>query len=95
MATKFIIAVITAEPSHADAVADALRAAVPLVREEPGCIQYDLHQDQLQPGRFVMIEQWSDAQALTAHSEASAFRALSAVLDGRATLDVIDLARVV
>jgi len=94
VANKFIIAVITAEPAHADAVGQALQAAVPAVRAEPGCIQYDLHRDELKPGRFVMIEQWRDAQALTAHGEAAAFRKLSAVLDGRASLDVADLTKV-
>jgi len=94
VATKFIVAVITAEPAHADAVGQALQAAVPAVRAEPGCIQYDLHRDQSKPGRFVMVSQWRDAQALKAHSEAGAFRKLSAVLDGRATLDVADLTRI-
>ncbi|WP_186055169.1 putative quinol monooxygenase [Burkholderia gladioli] len=94
MATKFVVAVITAEPAHADAVEQALQAAVLAVRAEPGCIQYDLHRDQSKPGRFVMIEQWRDAQAQKAHGEAGAFRKLSTVLDGRATLDVSDLAKI-
>jgi Antibiotic biosynthesis monooxygenase len=42
---------------------------VPAVRREPGCIQYDLHRDQSKLGRFVMIEQWSDAKALKVHSD--------------------------
>jgi quinol monooxygenase YgiN len=94
MATKFIVAVITAQPAHVDAVGQALQAAVPEVRTEPGCIQYDLHQDLSKPGRFVMIEQWRDAQALEAHGEAAAFRKLSAVLDGRASLEIADLEKV-
>lgn len=94
MATKFIVAVITAEPGQADAVGRALQAAVPAVRAEPGCIQYDLHRDQSKPGRFIMVEQWRDAQALNAHGEAAAFRKLSSVLDGRATLDVADLTKI-
>lgn len=94
MATKFIVAVITAQPAHADAVEQALQAAVPAVRTEPGCIQYDLHRDRSQPGRFVMVEKWSDALALKAHGEAAAFRKLAAALDGRATLDIADLEEV-
>lgn len=94
MATKFIVAVITAQPAHADAVEQALQAAVPAVRTEPGCIQYDLHRDRSQSGRFVMVEKWSDAQALKAHGVAAAFRQLAAALDGRATLDIADLEEV-
>lgn len=95
MAIKFIVAVITAQPEHADAVGQALEVAVRAVRTEPGCIQYDLHRDQSTPGRFVMIEQWRDAQALKAHGEAAAFRQLAAVLDGRASLDITDLEKVI
>ncbi|EOH6072779.1 putative quinol monooxygenase [Burkholderia cenocepacia] len=94
MATKLIVAVITTELAHADAVEQALQAAVQAVRAEPGCIQYDLYRDQSRPGRFMMIEQWRDAQALKAHGEAGAFQELSAVLDGRASLDVCDLIKV-
>ncbi|MGG1947706.1 putative quinol monooxygenase [Trinickia sp. NRRL B-1857] len=94
MTIKFIIAVITAEPAHADAVGQALQSAVPAVRTEPGCIQYDLHQDQSKPGRFVMIEQWRDAQALKAHAEGAAFQKLSSVLDGRASLEITDLQKI-
>ncbi|PLY99947.1 antibiotic biosynthesis monooxygenase [Burkholderia sp. WAC0059] len=94
MVIKFIVAVITAEPAHSDAVEHALQAAVTAVRTEPGCIQYDLHRDQSKPGRFVMIEQWSDEQALKTHGEAEAFRKLSSVLDGRASLEITDLAKI-
>ncbi|ABE30278.1 antibiotic biosynthesis monooxygenase family protein [Paraburkholderia xenovorans LB400] len=94
MGIKFIVAVITTEPAHADAVEQALQAAVPAVRAEPGCIQYDLHRDQSKPGRFVMIEQWSNEQALKAHGEAEAFRKLSALLSGRASLEITDLAKI-
>ena len=91
---KFIVAVITAEPRHADTVERALEVAVSAVRKEPGCIQYDLHRDQSKLGRFVMIEQWSDAKALKVHSDGAAFRQLSVVIDGRASLEVVDLATI-
>ncbi|PLZ02635.1 antibiotic biosynthesis monooxygenase [Burkholderia sp. WAC0059] len=95
MAIKFIVAVITAESGHADVVQKTLEAAVPVVRQEPGCLQYELHHDQSKPGRFVMVEQWQDAEALKLHSEAPAFRQLSGVLNGRASLDILDLAKIV
>ncbi|MBN3827523.1 antibiotic biosynthesis monooxygenase [Burkholderia sp. Ac-20384] len=91
---KFIIAVITAEPEHAHTVEQALQAAVPSVRIEPGCIQYDLHRDPSKPGRFVMVEQWRDAQALKVHSNADAFRKLTAILDGRASIEITDLVKI-
>ena len=36
MVTKFIVAVITPEPGHADTVEQALEVVVPAVRREPG-----------------------------------------------------------
>jgi quinol monooxygenase YgiN len=42
-----------------------------------------------------MIEQWNGAKALKLHSDGAAFRQLSLVLDGRASLEVVDLARIV
>ena len=94
MTVKFIVAVITAEPAHAEIVGQALQTAVPAVRKEPGCIQYDLHRDLAKPGRFVMIEQWQDAQALEAHGKAEAFVRLFAVLDKYASLEISDLAKI-
>jgi len=41
-----------------------------------------------------MIEQWSDAKALKVHSDGAAFRQLSVVIDGRASLEVVDLATI-
>ncbi|WP_186137397.1 putative quinol monooxygenase [Burkholderia gladioli] len=95
MSIKFIVAIISTSAQHAEDVERALERAVPEVRKESGCLQYDLHRDQTRPGRFVMIERWRDAEALKAHGEATAFKALSEVLSTRATLDIADLAAVV
>ncbi len=95
MDTKFIIAVITAERSHVDIVGKTLRNAVPSVRLEQGCIQYNLYQNQSKYGQFVMVEQWRDSQALKAHCEAETFQNLLAVLDGRATLNVMELEKII
>lgn len=94
MTIKFIIAVITAEPEHVITVRDALQSAVPLVRLEKGCIQYDLYEDTLNKARFIMIERWSDEQALLAHTKANPFITLSRILDARANLEIMDIGAV-
>ena len=86
-----VVATIAALPQHREAVELALRTAVPLVREEPGCELYALHRDQARPERFVMVERWSDEAALEKHVQAPAFLALAQALDGRAELDVVKL----
>ncbi|VWD51812.1 antibiotic biosynthesis monooxygenase [Burkholderia lata] len=39
----------------------------PVVRAEPGCLQYDLHPVVGDENRFVLIERWASADALAAH----------------------------
>jgi quinol monooxygenase YgiN len=34
---------------------------------EPGCLEYELCQDEADPTRFAMIETWESAEALAAH----------------------------
>jgi len=39
------------------------------VREEPGCQRYELYQSTDRPDHFVLMERWSDPEALTVHSQ--------------------------
>ena len=59
-----VVATITAQPDHHQAVELALRSAVPRVLEEAGCEQYALHVDLTQASRFVLLERWRDEAAL-------------------------------
>lgn len=78
-----IIAEIEPSPGGAQAVQEALLAAVTRVRsEDDGCERYELHRDP-RTGGFVMVERWRDQVALDAHAAGPAFAALSAALDGR------------
>jgi len=71
-----VVAVITAKPGQRDAVLDAFRANVPLVRAEAGCIEYGAaidaeglggFQAKLGPDTFLVIEKWESVDALKAH----------------------------
>ncbi len=62
-----IVAPIVAKPEHHEAVGKATRAMLKPSRSEPGCIQYDLHEEQGNPGHFVFLERWKSAQALEEH----------------------------
>ena len=50
-----VVATITPQPEHAQAVRDAVLAAVPQVHAEEGCERYALHE--ARDGSLVMIEQ--------------------------------------
>lgn len=75
-----IVATIRPLAEHYQAVRAALLRAIPLVHEEPGCELYALH---VSDDSFVMIEQWHDEAAVTAHGVSPAFGTLVAALDGK------------
>ncbi|MBB3083310.1 putative quinol monooxygenase [Geodermatophilus sabuli] len=76
-----VVATITPQPEHADAVREAVLTAIPQVHDEPGCQRYALHAGQ--DGRLVMIEQWESPEALAAHGKGEPFSALSRALEGK------------
>jgi quinol monooxygenase YgiN len=45
---------------------DGMRAS----RAEPGCIEYTLSADPLQPGRVVLLERWESQESLNTHLSA-------------------------
>lgn len=75
-----IIATIVAHPEHREMVTQALTAMLAPTRAEAGCQQYDLHVDQADPNRLVMIERWTDDAALDAHIATPHMARLKAVI---------------
>ena len=69
-----IVATISPKPGRADAVREALTAAIPTVHEEPGCELYALHEDGY---GFVMIERWATQDDVKAHGAGETFNQLS------------------
>ena len=77
-----VVATISPQPEHADAVREAVLAAIPKVHAEPGCELYALHEVR---GALVMIERWASAEALAAHGKAEALAELGRLLGGKLT----------
>ena len=74
-----VIAVITAKPGMRDSILQAVRANVPAVRAEQGCIEYGAavdvadgpkFQTRYGPDTLVVIEKWESVEALKAHAVA-------------------------
>ena len=76
-----VVATITPQSEHADAVREAVLAAVPQVHAEEGCERYALHE--ARDGSLVMIEQWASPEALAAHGKGEPFTELSRQLEGK------------
>jgi len=82
-----VIAIITAKPGQRDAILQAIRANLPAVRAEQGCIEYgpaidapDVGPFQTKAGEDVVfvIEKWASMEALRAHAAAPHMAAYSA-----------------
>lgn len=81
------VATIPTKPEATEAVRAGLRdLSAATVREEEGCIAYDVFESQAKPGVFVTIEAWRSKDDLDAHMGtphvASAFAILGDGLDG-------------
>ena len=64
MSQLIVIAKITAKSDQVDRVKSALLKLIEPTRQEDGCIQYDLHQDNEQPSVFVFYERWESTALL-------------------------------
>jgi len=77
-----VVATIVPRPEHRDEVIATISETVAKVHEEDGCELYALHQAD---DRLVMVEKWSSADALRAHSRAAALAAQAPILAGKLT----------
>lgn len=75
-----VTAVFRPQASAHDQVVQALRAAIPAVHEEPGCLLYAIHD--APDGSIVMIEKWTSADLLDQHGSGAAVAALNTALEG-------------
>ena len=82
-----VIAVITAKPGQRQAVVEAIRANVPAVRAEQGCIEYGAAVDVENGPKFqtpfgsdcvLVIEKWESMDALKAHGVSPHMQAYAA-----------------
>jgi quinol monooxygenase YgiN len=67
MKTLTVIAILKAKPGKEAALREALLGLIPITRQEPGCINYDLHVSTEKPGEFVFHENWESKQHLDDH----------------------------
>jgi quinol monooxygenase YgiN len=76
-----MLAVLQARPDQHDQLRAALKALVPLTREEPGCIDYTLFEQADAPGTFYVRESFTDQAALDAHIATPYFQAFAKRFD--------------
>jgi quinol monooxygenase YgiN len=62
-----IVATLEAKPGKEAQLRTELLRLVAPTREEQGCVQYDLHESNEQPGLFLFFENWVSASDLETH----------------------------
>jgi quinol monooxygenase YgiN len=67
MSKLTIVANVTAKPDKIDFVKTELEKLVDISRAEPGCLQYDLHQDNDNPAHFMFYENWGSRDLWLTH----------------------------
>ncbi|BDM69575.1 hypothetical protein HEK616_30620 [Streptomyces nigrescens] len=76
-----VVAECLAEPGQEDRLRTALEAMIEPSLEEPGCLAYRPYTDLNQPARMVIVEEWTDPQALAEHFTTPHFHHVKHVLD--------------
>jgi Uncharacterized conserved protein len=66
----YIVAKIYPKAGKAEALKTEILNNIPNVRQERGCLRYDLHELKDGGGQFVFYEIWADKAAFEAHGTA-------------------------
>ncbi len=85
-----ILAQITAETGKESLVRAELEKLLEPTRAEAGCIQYDLHVDNENPGFFVFYENWENRELWQTHMSAPHLEAYMKATDGAVANFVIN-----
>ena len=67
MARLTIVANIKAKAEKVELVKSELLKLINITREEEGCINYDLHQDNKNPAHFLFYENWESRELWQTH----------------------------
>jgi quinol monooxygenase YgiN len=74
-----VVAVFRTRAANETALRTALHAMILPTREEPGCMNYDLHQAENDPGSFFFHETWESAEHHRAHLDTPHVRQMLAL----------------
>lgn len=82
MSKLTIVARITAKSDKIELVKTELEKLIDITRAETGCLQYDLHQDNDNPSRFMFYENWENREMWQIHIENQHLKDYLAATDG-------------
>ena len=82
MTTLTIVANIVAKPDKVDLVKAELEKLIDTTRSEPGCLQYDMHQNNHNPAHFLFYENWESRQLWQIHMATQPIKDYVAATEG-------------
>jgi len=85
-----VVAKIVAKKDCIEAVKAELFKLIPPTRLEIGCIEYNLHQDNLDPSIFLFYETWESADSIENHINTEHYKAYAKALDGMLVEKVVN-----
>ena len=77
-----ILVNIYARPDQTTLVQTELEKLVPITLNEPGCIRYELHRNNLDPAHFMFYETWATRELWQAHMVQPHVAAYAQATDG-------------
>lgn len=77
-----VIATLKAKPGLEEEMVQELRALVGPTHAEPGCIAYEMHRSQEDPGLVMFTESWASRPEWDAHMASPHLAAFGARQDG-------------
>ncbi|OKH19849.1 antibiotic biosynthesis monooxygenase [Hydrococcus rivularis NIES-593] len=77
-----VVARVIALPDKIEELKAVLLQIVEPTRQEEGCIQYDLFQNQTDPTDFTFVEEWTTKEALDKHLASEHLQAAVQRIDG-------------
>ncbi|MGK8485711.1 putative quinol monooxygenase [Nocardia asiatica] len=81
MSTLTLNVRFTANPGREAELRDLLQGMIEPTLAESGCLRYELYLHPTDPSRMVLLEEWTDEDALAAHFRTPHLKALATALE--------------
>lgn len=88
MSVITVVAKLAIKEGHLEAVHAELLKLIEPTRQENGCLEYRLHQDNNDPAVFIFYENWQNMACLESHMRSPHFNAYVAAVDGKLDKEV-------
>jgi quinol monooxygenase YgiN len=82
MSKLAVVAKLVARKDTVESVKTELLKLIAPTRQEDGCIEYRLHQDNEDPAVFIFYENWESLASLEQHINSRHYKDYIAALDG-------------